>query len=113
MVKNGIDPTSVEGAANIAYEIPNVDVELATTKSAVPVLWWRVVGSSHTTFAVEAFIDEEGCLVSPHVKRSISPAADRNILDTIQQWTFRPATRDGRPVKVHYNVTLDLTRMRG
>jgi isoquinoline 1-oxidoreductase beta subunit len=24
----------------------------------VPVLWWRVVGSSHTAFAVEAFIDE-------------------------------------------------------
>ena len=58
MVKNGIDPTSVEGAATIAYEIPNIDVELATTKSGVPVLWWRVVGSSHTTFAVEAFIDE-------------------------------------------------------
>jgi isoquinoline 1-oxidoreductase subunit beta len=58
MVKNGIDPTSVEGAATIAYEIPNIDVELSTTKSGVPVLWWRVVGSSHTTFAVEAFIDE-------------------------------------------------------
>ena len=58
MVKNGIDPTSVEGAASIAYEIPNIDVELSTTKTGVPVLWWRVVGSSHTTFAVEAFIDE-------------------------------------------------------
>jgi len=58
MVKNGIDPTSVEGAATIAYDIPNIDVELATTKTGVPVLWWRVVGSSHTTFAVEAFIDE-------------------------------------------------------
>jgi isoquinoline 1-oxidoreductase subunit beta len=58
MVKNGIDGTSVEGAANIAYDIPNIDVELATTKSGVSVLWWRVVGSSHTTFAVEAFIDE-------------------------------------------------------
>jgi isoquinoline 1-oxidoreductase beta subunit len=58
MVKNGIDPTSVEGASSIAYAIPNIDVELATTKSPVPVLWWRVVGSSHTTFAVEAFIDE-------------------------------------------------------
>jgi isoquinoline 1-oxidoreductase beta subunit len=57
-VKNGVDGTSVEGAANIAYVIPNIDVELATTKSGVPVLWWRVVGSSHTTFAVEAFIDE-------------------------------------------------------
>jgi isoquinoline 1-oxidoreductase subunit beta len=58
MVKNGIDPTSVEGAATIAYDIPNIDVELSTTKNPVPVLWWRVVGSSHTTFAVEAFIDE-------------------------------------------------------
>jgi len=58
LVKNGVDGTSVEGAANIAYQIPNIDVELATTKSPVPVLWWRVVGSSHTTFAVEAFLDE-------------------------------------------------------
>jgi isoquinoline 1-oxidoreductase beta subunit len=52
------DPTSVEGAATIAYSIPNISVDLATTKNGVPVLWWRVVGSSHTTFAVETFIDE-------------------------------------------------------
>jgi isoquinoline 1-oxidoreductase subunit beta len=58
MVKDGIDATSVEGAATIAYDIPNIDVELATTTTGVPVLWWRVVGSSHTSFAVEAFIDE-------------------------------------------------------
>lgn len=58
MIKNGIDSTSVEGSATIAYEIPNIDVELATTRTGVPVLWWRVVGSSHTTYAVEAFIDE-------------------------------------------------------
>jgi isoquinoline 1-oxidoreductase beta subunit len=58
MIKDGIDGTSVEGAANIAYAIPNIAVNLATTKTGVPVLWWRVVGSSHTTFAVEAFIDE-------------------------------------------------------
>jgi len=58
MIKDGIDPTSVEGAANMAYAVPNVSVELSTTTTGVPVLWWRVVGSSHTTFAVEAFIDE-------------------------------------------------------
>jgi isoquinoline 1-oxidoreductase beta subunit len=58
MIKDGIDPTSVEGAATIAYDIPNITVDLATTKTGVPVLWWRVVGSSHTTFAVESFIDE-------------------------------------------------------
>ena len=58
LIKDGIDGTSVEGAANIAYAIPNIAVDLSTTKTGVPVLWWRVVGSSHTTFAVEAFIDE-------------------------------------------------------
>jgi isoquinoline 1-oxidoreductase beta subunit len=58
LIKEGIDGTSVEGAANIAYAIPNIAVDLSTTKTGVPVLWWRVVGSSHTTFAVEAFIDE-------------------------------------------------------
>src|SRR3984957_8557990 len=58
MIKDGIDPTSVEGAATMAYAIPNLKVELSTTKASVPVLWWRVVGSSHTSFAVEAFMDE-------------------------------------------------------
>ncbi|HEF4745026.1 TPA: xanthine dehydrogenase family protein molybdopterin-binding subunit [Burkholderia multivorans] len=58
MVKNGIDATSVEGAVNLPYAVPNVSVELTTTKVGLPVLWWRVVGSSHTAYAVEAFIDE-------------------------------------------------------
>ena len=57
-VKDGVDRTSVEGAANLPYAIPNLAVELTTTECPVPVLWWRVVGSSHTAYAVEAFIDE-------------------------------------------------------
>lgn len=57
-IQDGIDSTSVEGAANIGYDIANIAVDLSTTKVGVPVLWWRVVGSSHTTFAVEAFMDE-------------------------------------------------------
>jgi isoquinoline 1-oxidoreductase beta subunit len=58
MVKDGIDGTSVEGAANLPYAVPNMSVELNTTETGVPVLWWRVVGSSHTAYATEAFIDE-------------------------------------------------------
>jgi isoquinoline 1-oxidoreductase beta subunit len=58
MVQHGIDLTSVEGAANIPYAIPNLRVELTTTDVGVPVLWWRSVGSTHTAYAVEAFLDE-------------------------------------------------------
>lgn len=55
---NGIDPTSVEGFSNIPYAIPNLRVDLTTMDTGVPVLWWRSVGNTHTSFAVEAFLDE-------------------------------------------------------
>ncbi len=58
MVKDGIDDTSVEGAADIPYAIPALQVELHTTQPDVPTLWWRSVGHSHTAFAVESFMDE-------------------------------------------------------
>ena len=58
MVKDGIDDTSVEGASTIPYTIPNILVDLHTTRVGVPVLWWRSVGHSHTAFVVESFIDE-------------------------------------------------------
>lgn len=53
-----VDATSVEGAANMPYDIPNLAVELHTTKLGVPILWWRSVGSTHTAYAVEAFLDD-------------------------------------------------------
>jgi len=58
MVKEGIDATSVEGAANLPYGIENLLVELHSPKIAVPVQWWRSVGSTHTAFATECFLDD-------------------------------------------------------
>ncbi|HTI85621.1 MAG TPA: xanthine dehydrogenase family protein molybdopterin-binding subunit [Alphaproteobacteria bacterium] len=58
MLKNGIDPTSVEGAQSLPYDIPDFRCDLHTTDVGVPVLWWRSVGHSHTGYAVECFIDE-------------------------------------------------------
>ncbi|AYH45444.1 xanthine dehydrogenase family protein molybdopterin-binding subunit [Azoarcus sp. DN11] len=59
-IKDGIDGSSVEGAANLPYAIPNLQVELHTTNKdvKVPVQWWRSVGSTHTAFATEVFLDE-------------------------------------------------------
>lgn len=56
-VKDGIDLSSVEGANNLPYAIPNFKLELTTTKIGVPVLWWRSVGSTHTAHATEHMID--------------------------------------------------------
>jgi len=58
LAKDGIDFTSVEGASNLPYAIPNLLVDLHSPKIGVPVLWWRSVGSTHTAFSTEVMIDE-------------------------------------------------------
>jgi isoquinoline 1-oxidoreductase beta subunit len=58
MVKDGVDVTSVEGASTLPYAIANLRVELHSPKIGVPVLWWRSVGSTHTAFSTETFLDE-------------------------------------------------------
>lgn len=58
-VKEGVDATSVEGAANLAYGVPNLQVELHTPQDIkVPIQWWRSVGHTHTAFSTESLIDE-------------------------------------------------------
>ena len=59
LVKDGVDVTSVEGAATLPYAIPHLSVDLHTTNDevGVPVQWWRSVGSTHTGFSTEVFID--------------------------------------------------------
>lgn len=58
LVKNGIDATSVEGAATLPYQIPDLRVDLHSPRHGVPVQWWRSVGSTHTAYSTETFLDE-------------------------------------------------------
>jgi isoquinoline 1-oxidoreductase beta subunit len=82
MVKDGIDATSVEGAADAPYlaAIAAHRVDLHSPTSPVTVLWWRSVGHSHTAFAVEGFIDElahEARQDPLEYRRALLPAAAR------------------------------------
>ena len=54
----GIDFTTVEGAANLPYDIPNLAVYQHTTRPGIPIQWWRSVGSTHNAYSTETFIDE-------------------------------------------------------
>jgi isoquinoline 1-oxidoreductase beta subunit len=58
LIKNGIDPVSVEGSNELPYDIADFRCELHTTDVRVPTLWWRSVGHTHTGYAVETFVDE-------------------------------------------------------
>jgi len=58
MVKDGIDPAAVEGAADHPYQVKNIDVTYAKVEPGIPVGFWRSVGHSQNAFVVEAFLDE-------------------------------------------------------
>ncbi len=52
------DGAAIEGAANIPYAIPNIQVEWTEKDLGIPVGFWRSVGSSQNAFITESFIDE-------------------------------------------------------
>jgi isoquinoline 1-oxidoreductase beta subunit len=56
--KDNLDPTSVEGVANLPYSIPNILVDYVRTEPGIPVGFWRSVGASQNGFFSECFLDE-------------------------------------------------------
>jgi TonB family protein len=56
------------------------------------------------TNVFEAVIDENGKVASLQLIQPAGLGLDENALLKLQTWTFRPATKDGRPVKVRLLV---------
>ena len=112
--KMGFDPTSVEGARSLPYAIPDLTVDLHTPQVPVPVLWWRSVGSTHTAFSTETFIDELAVAAGKDpvaYRRALLAKHPRHLaaLDLAAKaadWTApiaagKPGEKRGRGVAVH------------
>lgn len=57
-VRDGIDRSAVEGARGMPYNIPNLNIGLHLMENGVLSNFWRSVGSSHTCYSVETFLDD-------------------------------------------------------
>ena len=114
LVKGGVDGTSVEGAADLPYSIPNLQVELHSPRPGIPIQWWRSVGATHTAFSTETIVDELAVLAGkdavafrselldkfPRHKGVLKLAADK------AGWgkplsKGKPGERRGRGIAVH------------
>jgi len=87
------ESSEIGGAVNLPYAIPNLRMEYAPAKSAVPVMWWRSVEHSITAFVNESFLDELAHLAGAdplrfrldllaEPRQVKFPAADGPVLDT-------------------------------
>ena len=54
----------------------------------------------------EAIISPDGCIEDPRLLQSSTPTLDIMGMEAISRWQYRPATLDGRPVRVYLTVTV-------
>ncbi len=55
----------------------------------------------------EVLIDRNGDVVDVRVLKPLPFGLDRAAVDAVRQWKFRPATRNGEPVKVFFTLTVN------
>ena len=58
-IKNGVDPDAVDGSMDMPYAFGAIHVDyVAQEPPGIRTSWWRGVGVTRGTFAVESFVDE-------------------------------------------------------
>ncbi|MGD9713657.1 MAG: molybdopterin cofactor-binding domain-containing protein, partial [Thermomicrobiales bacterium] len=108
---DGLDPDTTEGAIDLVYDLPNVQVEYARVEPpGIPTAFWRSVGPSHNVFVTESFIDELAAAAaqdpvsfrlglldkSPRAKAVLTLAAEKS------GWGGKAPPRNGRGVALQH-----------
>lgn len=56
---------------------------------------------------VEAIIDKEGNVTNVKILKGLPMGLDQAAADAVKKWKFKPATLNGKPVAVIYNLTVN------
>jgi hypothetical protein len=56
----------------------------------------------------EVIIDEAGNVIGASMRNPVHPAYDGVFLKALREWKFRPATKDGMPVRFRYTADINL-----
>ena len=56
---------------------------------------------------VEAIIDKAGNVTNVRVLKPLPMGLDQAAVDAVKRWKFEPATLNGKPVDVYYNLTVN------
>ncbi len=69
------------------------------------------LGGLQGDVVVEVTIDENGNVVQKTVVQSLTPAIDGKVLEALENWRFRPATRNGVPIASKQDVYYHFPRL--
>jgi isoquinoline 1-oxidoreductase subunit beta len=108
-IRNGLDEGALEGALQVPYAIPNLEVQFAALSTPIQLGAWRSVAHSYNAFAVESFVDELAHLAGKDAlafRRSLLGASPRHlrVLDLVAEksgWGKPLPKGRGRGLAVH------------
>lgn len=64
--------------------------------------WWGAMGEpagGTPLGAIDVVVDETGRVIDARIYQSANRVYDAVLLESVKQWRYRPATKNGRPVK--------------
>jgi TonB family protein len=64
--------------------------------------------SAGATPTLDIVIDERGRVEKAELRETINPQLDGIVLNAVRRWAYRPATKDGVPVKYHQTLTITI-----
>jgi hypothetical protein len=97
----------VMGESRIYFGFPPVKHPVITHK-VMPVHPASVLRShAHGTVAIEAIVDTEGYIQDPRVIATTADEFSRAAIGAVEQWTYTPATLEGKPVRALFTVHAD------
>jgi TonB family protein len=69
------------------------------------------LGGLQGDVVVEVTIDDKGNIVQKIVIQSLAPAIDGKVLEALENWRFRPATRNGLAIPSKQDVFYHFPRL--
>lgn len=107
---DGIDVWAVQGAAELPYAIPDIQVSYGMPPPLpVPAWFWRAIGHTYTAFATECFFDELCALghrdpLTTRLELLAGHPRHQRVLELAAEkagWSLPPPPGRGRGVAVH------------
>ncbi len=104
--------------APLASHAQDVDHPLTVGGDVKPpiITWQADPAFSHITmphkvspsFVISLVVDEQGKAQKVAMVRGIGKEIDRHVIEAVQQYRFKPAMRNGKPVAVKLNIEIDI-----
>lgn len=105
-----VEQTAVESAP--VYTIADPSVQVPTELNRRMPLWDppSVMARMEHRGLLELIIDEQGMVESATILESVHPYYDTSLVDATTRWRYRPALKDGQPVRFRSVIEIILPR---